>query len=208
MYIPSHFAESDRRVLHDLIRTHSFGLLVTTVEDDLLASHLPFLLDPEAGENGTLIAHMARANPHWRGFAHRGDSLAVFQGPHAYVSPTWYGPGRYVPTWNYAVVHAYGRPRVIEDAAAVRAVLERLVTTHETSQASPWRLDAQEPAYIDRMMGGIVAFEIPIERLDGKFKLSQDKPAAARAGVIAALGESAHPDEVATSALMQSREPG
>ena len=206
MYIPSHFAEDDPKLLHGLIRDHSFGLLISVVDGAPFATHLPFLLDDERGPHGTLVAHMARANPHWQAFAAGGESLVVFQGPHAYITPSWYAPGNNVPTWNYAAVHAYGVARVIDDPAAVRAVPERLTALHEASFAEPWQLADQDPRFVDGMLRAIVAFEIPIARLEGKAKLSQNKTPADRAGVTAALAASDRRDDNSLAAMMAARE--
>ena len=206
MYVPSHFAEDDPAILHGLIRDHSFGLLVSVIDGAPFASHLPFLLDSEAGDHGTLVAHMARANPHWRAFAEGGESMVVFHGPHAYITPSWYAPGNNVPTWNYVAIHAYGVARVIDDPAAARAVPERLTARHEAGFADPWRLADQDPRFIDGMLRGIVAFEIPIARLEGKAKLSQNKTAADRTGVIAALAATGRADDEALAKMMAARE--
>src|SRR5688500_3243148 len=136
MYVPEHFRESRIERLHALIREHSFGILVSTVDGAPFATHLPLLIDAERGPYGTLVGHMARANPHWRSFigayasTATGDSLVVFSGPHAYVSPSWYETPIAVPTWNYAAVHVYGSPRVIDDETAVTQLLARTVDTY------------------------------------------------------------------------------
>ncbi len=186
MYLPDAFAETDRGRLHDLIEAYDFAMLITGGTSTPAISHLPFVLDRNAGPNGTLQAHMARANPQWQSF--NGEALVVFRGPHSYVSPTWYEPGTpAVPTWNYAVVHAYGTPRIIDDAAAVRAQQERLIAVHESGRTPPWSMAGQPADFIDNMLAGIVAFAIPIARLVGKFKLSQNRPATDRSGVVAGL---------------------
>ena len=174
MYIPDAFAETDLDRLHGLIEAYDFGILITNAAATPVISHLPFLLVRTAGPNGTLQAHMARANPQWQSFG--GEALVVFRGPHSYVSPTWYEPGSpAVPTWNYAVVHAYGTPRIVDDPDAVRVQQERLVGAHEGDLALSWRMASQPAEFIEGMLKGIVAFEIPIARLDGKFKLSQNR---------------------------------
>ena len=207
MFIPEPFAETDRATLFELIRQYDFGLLVTAVDGAPFGSHLPFLLDAERGPEGTLLAHMARSNPHWRSFDGVSEALVVFQGPHAYVSPGWYDPANNaVPTWNYAVVHAYGVPRIVDDPAAVRAQQERMVAHYEDGMARPWRLASQPEAYVAAMLNGIVAFEIPIGRLEGKFKLSQNHPEANRRGAIAGLSATGDPLAAAVAALMQARE--
>lgn len=210
MYIPGPFAETDIAVLHDLIDDYSFGILVSTGKNGApVASHIPFVLDRASGEHGTLQTHVARANPQWRGFDADTEILCIFEGPHAYISPRWYDPANSaVPTWNYAVVHAYGVPRIIEDAGAVRAQQEALVMRHENT-SEPWRLDSQPEEYIEGMLKGIVAFEIPIARLEGKFKLNQNHPEANRVGAISGLREEAgDPPSLAIAELMAAREGG
>jgi transcriptional regulator len=151
---------------------------------------------------------MARANPQWRDFEELakedGEALVVFQGPHAYISPSWYGAGPAVPTWNYTAVHAYGRPHIVEDPARVRAILEQLVAVQESALDPPWTLDSQTDKYLSGMMRGIVAFEIPIERLEAKAKLGQNKSAAQAAGAAAALARSEDPMARETAALMRA----
>jgi transcriptional regulator len=173
MYIPAHFRETRREVLFTLIHEHPFGTLVSLVDGELFATHVPFLVDQERGPNGTLVGHLARANPHWRGFG--SQALAIFQGPHAYVSPSWYATELSVPTWNYTTVHAYGVPSVVADPARVRAVLEATVTTFEAGFAEPWSTRRLPEHYIARLAQAIVAFELPITRLEGKRKLGQNR---------------------------------
>lgn len=192
MYVPEIFRLDDAAAMGAVIRDNSFGLLVTVSAQGLpQASHLPFDYDEAAGTRGRLLGHMARANPQWRDFealaAAGGEALVVFQGAHGYVSPSWYGGGPAVPTWNYLAVHAYGRPRVVSDPEAVHGLLERMVEQHEAGFAAPWRMDDQDPAFLSRMQRGIVAFEIEVTRLEGKAKLSQNKPEAVRRKVVAAL---------------------
>jgi len=191
MYVPAHFAESNLQKLHDAIETYSFATLVSQSGGEPFASHLPLLLDRDAGANGTLIGHMARANPQWQAAA--GERvLAIFSGPHAYISPTWYAAEKIVPTWNYVAVHASGRLELIEDLAEAEAVLRRTIETYEASQPSPWRLE-ESPEFVARLTQQIVAFRIPIERLEGKWKLNQNHPPERRAKVIAVL--ESRPDE-------------
>ena len=183
MYVPKAFREDDVARLHEFIRAWSFGLLVTDVDGVPGATHLPFVLDAAAGAQGRLIAHVARANPQWQTFDGTRQALAVFGGPHAYVSPTWYAASPAVPTWNYAAIHAYGHPRILEGAEATRDAVERLVREHDAS----WRLADQPVEFVAGMLRGIVAFELPIDRLEGKLKLSQNRPAADRPGIVRAL---------------------
>lgn len=186
MYIPEQFREDDTAVLQAFIREHSFGVLVTRGEDAPFATHLPFLFDAGRGEYGMLMAHMARANPQWREFAGGREALVIFAGPHAYVSPSWYDVALSVPTWNYAAVHAYGVPRIIEDSQLLYEQLKSLIETHEAQFAHPWAFDLPQD-YIEKMMRGVVGFTLEITRLEGKFKMSQNRTPAEREKVIAAL---------------------
>ncbi len=187
MYVPRHFAEDDVPTLHAFMAQYGFATLITIRDGAPFASHLPLLVDGGRGEFGALIGHMARVNPQWRGFDGETEALAIFHGPHAYISPNWYPSRQKVPTWNYAAVHAYGAPRILEHHDEVLAVLERLVAVHEGAMAEPWRIDSQTDAYRDTQMRGITAFEIPIARLEGKYKLNQNKPEADRLGAAMAL---------------------
>jgi transcriptional regulator len=210
MYIPAPFAVTDRAVLFDLIEREPFGVLVSIDDGVPVASHIPFVLDRASGPDGTLKAHVARANPQWRGFDGKSEALAIFMGPHAYLSPGWYDPkNNAVPTWNYAVVHAYGTPRLIDDKALLRAQQEELVERFENGRAKPWRLGGQPERYIEGMLKGITGFEIPITRLEGKFKLSQNHPEANRKGAIAGLrSEAGDAMSLAIANLMAARERG
>jgi transcriptional regulator len=185
MYTPAHFAESDLGKLHEAIERYSFATLVSQRGAGPFASHLPLLLDRDAGPRGTLVGHMARANPQWQDAAGQ-LVLAIFAGPHAYISPTWYEADETVPTWNYVAVHAYGRLELIEDHAAAEALLRRTVNLYESALPTPWRLD-ESPEFVERLVRQIVAFRIPIERLEGKWKLNQNHPHQRRAKVIAEL---------------------
>ena len=186
MYIPERFKEDDRAVLQAFIREHSFGVLVTRGEDAPFATHLPFLFDASQGDYGLLSAHMARANPQWREFASGREALVIFSGPHAYVSPSWYDVALSVPTWNYAAVHAYGVPRIIEDRQLLYEQLKTLVETNEAQFAQPWQFDLPQD-YIENLMRGVIGFTLEIMRLEGKFKMSQNRTPAEREKVIAAL---------------------
>lgn len=207
MYIPPSFREERLDVLHGLIRENSFGTLVSLGEDGLSASHLPFLLREEPGANGVLLGHMARANSQWESFAAGAEVLVIFQGPHAYISPSWYATELSVPTWNYAVAHAYGVPRMIEDPASVRALLEATVGTYESGLAEPWTVDRLPDEFVEKLARAIVAFEIPISRLEGKFKLGQNRGEADRLGAAAGLRSQGDPAGLATAALMEAGEP-
>jgi len=204
MYIPSHFAQTDLATLHAFIERYSFGLLVSQLDGEPFASHLPFLLDRTAGPHGTLVGHMARANPQWKELTDR-PVLAVFSGPHAYVSPTWYEATNVVPTWNYVAVHATGRARVIEDRDELLSIVSRSVAVYEVGMPRPWVLDTSGP-FVERMLAQIVGFRIEIDRLEGKWKLNQNHPAERRAKVIAALER--HGDENSRGVAKMMREAG
>lgn len=187
MYLPSHFEETRPEPLHALIRSHPLGLLVTQGADGLRADSVPFVLDADPdGGPGLLRAHVARANPLWRE-AGAGESLVVFQGPQAYVSPNWYPGkaehGKVVPTWNYVMVQARGPLRAIDDAEWLRAFVTRLTERHEATQPRPWAVGDAPDDYVDRMLQAIVGIEIRLTGLVGKWKASQNRSAADRAGV-------------------------
>jgi transcriptional regulator len=206
MYIPSFTAVTDPALLHDLMRQFSFATLVTAHEGRPFATHLPFLVNPEDGELGTLVAHMARANPQWREFADGNEALVIFQGPHTYVSPSWYEEEVSVPTWNYAVAHAYGVPRVITDAERVRATLRALVDVHEEGFDEPWTMDLPEE-YLQGQLRAIVAFEVPITRLEGKVKLSQNRSAEDQRRVRDQLATRPDTNAQSVRAMMQALAP-
>jgi transcriptional regulator len=202
MYQPPHHVETNHQRIVALMRTHSFATLISHDGTAPFATHLPVLHHPEGGAHGTLVTHMARANPQWRQFTDGREVLVIFHGPHAYISPNWYETRPMVPTWNYAVVHAYGLPRLVEDKDKVRAMLRELVDTFESGQPEPYGALLTDD-YIDRLSPGIVAFEIPISRLEAKSKLSQNRSAADQAGVIAALAASADQTDREVAELMK-----
>ncbi len=187
MYLPEAFREDDLTLLHAFIREQSFGALVTLQDGLPVANHFPFLLDEQRGTKGTLFAHMARANSQWRSLSTGQEVLVIFQGPHTYVSPSWYvhDPSGSVPTWNYAVVHAYGLPRLIEDPQELYDLLRASVETFEAPFEQPWTLHAQEE--YAQWMKSIVGFAVEITHLEGKFKLSQNRPRVDGERVIDAL---------------------
>lgn len=199
MYVPASFRVSDPIELHAFMRSYSFATLVTHGENGLTATHLPVLLDAEAGPHGHLLGHVARANPQWRDA--EGEALVVFSGPHAYVSPTWYETPGTVPTWNYVAVHAYGVLRLVDDRDALHDILTRSVAAYERSMPRPWSYDRSDPD-VEKLLPAIVGFRIEITRLEGKWKLNQNHPEPRRRKVIAAL--EARPDENsrAVAALM------
>ena len=198
MYVPQQFALSDQDRIADLIERYDFALMITALGGRPTAVHLPFLYDPSRGEKGTLLAHMAKANPQWQDFeamaAAGGEALVIFQGPHAYISPSDYRSDKpNVPTWNYLAVHAYGCPRVISDPGAVRDLLSRLSEKQEAERSQPWRFESLPEKFSAAMMGGIVAFEIPVSRLEAKAKLNQNKPPKQMAAAAAALAAADDP---------------
>jgi transcriptional regulator len=199
MYIPKHFREDDLHTLHDLMRTYSFATLITQHEGVPFATHLPVILDDQRCPNGTLQAHMARANPQWHDFNSEQEVLVIFQGPHAYISPSWYEVELSVPTWNYAAVHAYGIPRLIEESDELYQLLKILIETNEARFENPWPFQLPDD-YLQKMIRGIVAFEIEITRIEGKFKLSQNRTESERENVIASLQASS--DTLALGELM------
>ena len=212
MYVPSHFAETRTEVLHDLIRAHPFGVLVLLAPQGLEANHLPFEIDPAPAPLGTLRGHLARANAAWRDFSPQTEALAIFQGAHAYISPAWYATkkehGKVVPTWNYAVVHARGPLRVIDDRAWLRRFVEQLTNRHEAQRSDPWKVSDAPADFIDTMTNAIVGIEIPITRLTGKWKVSQNRPAADRVGVAEGLLQEQTADAAAMAALVRPPEGG
>ena len=208
MYLPKHFEETDTTPLHAFVKAHALGLLITTDANGVVANPIPFLLQPERGAHGTLIGHVARANPVWRETLPGSEALVVFQGELAYISPGWYESkkehGKVVPTWNYANVQARGVLQVHDEREAVRRVVHALTTRHEATQTTPWAMADAPPDYIEQMLGMIVAIELPIRTLVGKMKLSQNRGLADRLGVeagLAAMGEMA-------AALRGQREKG
>lgn len=201
MYIPRINQETDLSTLQDFMRAHNFAILVNQTNGQMNATHVPLILDKNRGDYGTLIGHLARANKQWKTFGDE-EVLIIFNGPHAYISPTWYDNQPSVPTWNYATVHAYGVPQLIKGEDAVDNALRQLVENHERGRNPEWIMDLPND-YMDTMRKAIVAFEINITRLEGKFKLSQNKTDAEKKNVIAELLNSDYPDDVATGELMQ-----
>jgi transcriptional regulator len=187
MYQPAAFREDRAEVQHALIREYPLGLLMTAGPGGLMANPVPFLLD----EPGTLRAHIARPNPQCQELAQVIECLVVFQGPQEYVTPSWYPSklehGRVVPTWNYATVHVWGRPRLVEDAAWLARQLDDLTRMKESARDKPWATSDAPPDFMAGQMRGIVGIEIPISRIEGKWKVSQNRPPADRAGVLAGL---------------------
>ena len=208
MYVPSHFQEDRVPELHAAIRSIAFGTLVSVGADGLIASHVPMLIDPEPAPYGTLIGHVARANPHGQ-VVSTVDALAMFVGPNAYVTPSWYATkretGKVVPTWNYVAVHAYGRLRFFDDAERLLGVVTRLTETHEAPRAAPWAVSDAPPDFVQGMLRAIIGFELPIARLEGKWKMSQNRNETDRAGVVDGLRREGGPAEAAVAAAVTER---
>jgi transcriptional regulator len=191
MYLPTHFREDRLEVLHRFIEQHGFATLVTLSADGLTANHIPMALDLEPAPLGTLRGHVSRANPLWRDSLPDVSALAIFQGPSAYITPSWYPStretGRMVPTYNYVVVHAHGPIRTFEDPAPLEQHLRTLTDLHEAAFPAPWKIEDAPADFFQAMMKGIVGIEIPIARLEGKWKVSQNRLPADRAGAEAGL---------------------
>ena len=200
MYIPEHFKETNSERISALIENNSFGMLVTAPDGAPFVSHLPFIFDHAEGSKGKLLCHMARANPQWQHFSSCSEVLAVFQGPHAYVSPSWYSsPG--VPTWNYAVVHLRGKPRLIESEPELEALVERLTHVYESHMPSPWKPNLAGERRT-KLLNMIVGFEIQVTSIQGKFKLSQNRPPVDQQSVIKKLEQSNNQTDVEVAKLM------
>ena len=191
MYVPPHFLEDDKAALHRAIGETRLATLVTLGSEGMEASHVPILLDEGEGTYGTIRGHLARANPQWRRASAETPALVMFLGPDAYVSPNWYATkretGKVVPTWNYLAIHAYGRVEFFEDAERLRAIVTSLTQRHEGRREKPWAVSDAPEDYIQAQLRGIVGFRLPIDRLEGKWKLSQNRPEADRRGVIEGL---------------------
>jgi transcriptional regulator len=191
MYLPKHFAEPRVEVMHELMRAHPLATLVTVTSNGLDANHIPLQLVADATPFGTLQGHVARANPLWQTFDKDVEVLVIFQGPDAYISPSWYATkketGKAVPTWNYAVVHAHGMLRTIDDATWLRTQIEALTTRNEAALPHPWALTDAPDDYVEKMIAAVVGIEIEITRLSGKWKVSQNQPMENQAGILEAL---------------------
>jgi transcriptional regulator len=191
MYNPPHFKNDDVAALHGAIRTYAFGSLVTVGADGIEVSHVPMLIDPEPAPYGTLIGHLSKANAQWRTARPDVPALAMFLGPDAYVTPAWYATkrenGKVVPTWNYVAIHARGVLRFFHEPDRLLGVVTRLTETHEAGRSDPWKVTDAPAEYVEGMLKGIVGFELSIAKLEGKWKMSQNRPAEDRAGVVEGL---------------------
>lgn len=209
MYTPSYFKDEDIASLHRQIDGTRLATLVTFDESGLLASHVPLLLNPDEGPNGTLYGHLAKANPQWKTLGTR-EALVIFQGPDAYISPSFYAAkaehGKVVPTWNYLAVHVYGRAQVFTDPQRLLRVVSDLTDKHEARRPAPWAVSDAPDDYIQKMLNGIVGFAIPIERLEGKRKLNQNRSAEDITGVSKGLAASQNPTDQEIARLMSQGE--
>jgi transcriptional regulator len=209
MYTPSYFKDEDLASLHRQIEGTRLATLISVDESGLQASHVPLLLDPDSGPHGTLFGHLARANPQWKALS-SGQALVIFQGPDAYISPSFYAAkaehGKVVPTWNYVAVHAYGRAEVFTDPARLLQLVSDLTDKHEGKRAEPWAVSDAPADYIEKMLNAIVGFAIPIERLEGKRKLNQNRSAEDVAGVSKGLAASQDHTDQEMARLMSQGE--
>jgi transcriptional regulator len=202
MYNPPHYREDDLGAMHEVIRRHAFGVVVSSGAEGLEATHLPLLLDENRGPYGTLVGHMARANPQWRILEQASEVVSIFSGPHTYISPSWYVNPEAVPTWNYIAVHAHGRAKLLPDDA-LRGLLARMVHTYEHFRPQPWTMESVPETYLAGRLKGIVGFEIEITRLHGKKKLGQNRSREDRQAVVQALERSQEPDDLAIARWMR-----
>ena len=201
MYLPDHFNEQRGELLRELIREHPLGALVTLTTEGLSANHVPFEFDAEPTPLGTLRCHVARANPIWRDFSPTVEALVIFQGPKAYVSPSFYPSkqvtGEVVPTYNYLTVHGYGAMKIIHDREWLRGLVTRLTSRFEAGRAAPWQVTDAPEKFIDKQLGAIVGIEIALTKLIGKWKVSQNRPIDDRKGVVEGLNERGDADSAA-----------
>ncbi len=208
MYLPKQHSETDLAVLHALIRSHPLATWASHSEGEIIVNHLPLLLDASRGRFGTLMGHVARANPVWQCASRTIPSALIFHGANSYISPSWYpskqAHGAAVPTWNYAVVHAHGLPLIIQDQAWLLDHVTRLTNQHEAGQALPWKVSDAPVEYIEQMIKQIVGIEIPISRILGKWKINQNRSTADRLGVVAALRGSGDPPSAEMAALVEN----
>lgn len=205
MYIPKHFREDDLAQLHSFMRQYPFALIVTNQDGIPVGSHIPLILDEQPEPYGTLLGHFAHGNQQWQTFDGSQQTLVVFQEPHAYISPTWYEePAKSVPTWNYAVVHAYGTPRIVDDHAELMRLLATQREVFEAPLENPWSFEQNEEL-IQKMARGVVAFSIAIDRLEGKFKLNQNRTIRDQERVASVLNTSNDTASTNIASLMQDR---
>lgn len=211
MYVPSFYREDRREVQFDLVQSHPLGLLISSGAGGLMANSIPFTAYPDEGANGVLRVHVARANPQWSELAGVAECLAVFQGPHAYISPNWYpskaGNHKSVPTWNYITVHAWGRPTIHEDAPWLRRQIDDLTAAHEGRRPDPWKVSDAPADFVADQLKAIVGIEIAVSRIEAKWKMSQNRSEPDRRGVIAGLKAAGTAGEAAVAKLIAERLP-
>lgn len=206
MYTPKHFREDDLATLQTLMRQYSFATLVSAQEDGLpVATHLPVLLDEEPAPYGTLKAHLALGNAQWRSFQEEREVLVIFQGPHAYISPSWYGVELSVPTWNYAAVHAYGKPRLITEQGELYEHLSTMIATYESQFPNPWPFEKLPMGYVEKTMKGTIGLSIQITRLEGKYKMNQNRSLQDQQQVIEQLQAAGDTTTRDVASIMQMR---
>ena len=207
MYIPAAFAITDQVKIAEVINANSFGLLISTDHGAPFASHLPFIFQPHEGPHGKLIGHMAKANRHWQLFRENEETLVIFSGPHAYISPSYYTTDVAVPTWNYVTVHAYGKPRLLQTEAELRHVLDETVQQHEAGQPNPWSTSRLPAEMESKLHQAIVGFEIEITRLEAKFKLGQNRSPEDQSKMLQSLKSSSDPDSQNLAAFIEGNAP-
>ncbi|HVJ35730.1 MAG TPA: FMN-binding negative transcriptional regulator [Terriglobia bacterium] len=214
MYLPPHFTETDSERLRQTIASAGLVTIVTATDEGLEASHIPLHYDPTPAADGsapfgTLYGHLAKTNEQWRRFRTDIDALAIFQGPDAYITPSWYvtkqETGKVVPTWNYVAIHAYGRLKTFDDAPRLLDLVTRLTQRHEKTRSKPWSVQDAPADYIAAMLKGIVGLELPISRLEGKWKMSQNRSAADQSGVVTGLRDAGETEVAAVMAESTSR---
>ena len=209
MYTPPAFREDDVATLREMMRAAPLATLVTATAHGLVATPLPLFLREGEGEHGVLYGHVAKANPQWR-LAPSGGALAIFHGPDAYITPSWYAAkrehGKVVPTWNYAAVHAYGPVEFFEDAERLHEIVSHLTSLHEGRRDAPWAVSDAPPEFVTSQLKGIVGVRMPVSRLEGKRKMSQNRPEADRAGVVAGLNESERETDRVVAAMIPREE--
>ena len=206
MYLQSAFREDDLATLHKTMQETHLAMLVTSGTNGLDASHVPVIVDAAKGPNGTLIGHLSRANLQWQQTDTAVPALAIFQGPEAYISPSWYATkretGKVVPTWNYVAIHAHGTIVFFDDRERLREIVTTLTDRHEAGRAEPWAVTDAPDDFVDAMLKGIVGFELAIERLEGKWKMSQNRSEADQRGVVEGLTETGGPGDKAVAGIM------
>ena len=207
MYVPASFGVSNEKTLESFIERYGFATMISGAAGDLVASHIPLILRRSEGRL-VLIGHVARANAQWKQFDGSANALAIFHGPHSYVSPTWYATSPAVPTWNYAAVHVYGKPRASEDPDFTAAALKGLVARYENTRVKPWRMEDLAADLYGKLVAAIVAFEMPVDRIEGKFKLGQNRSREDRLGALHGLEAEGSPDADALARFIREHDAG